>query len=102
MARCLGWLCTEKRHERKDPFIDADHDLFIELAALCKGGRISKIIHCKKFGAAFRRGSQHIGSKIFKGSDRVMHEKSICMGDFRLNFEYGLQFSIAQRNRAVV
>ena len=58
---------AKKRHEGKDPFIDTDHDLLIELAALCQSRGISEIIDIEKFSSPFGRSPDDIGGKVFDG-----------------------------------
>ncbi len=82
MAGCLGRFCAEKGHESKNPFVDADHDLLIKLAALSQSCGISKIIDIEKFSSPFRRGADDIRSEIFDRLDRIVHVESIGMGDF--------------------
>ncbi len=54
MAGGMGRLCAEKRHQRKNPLIDADHDLFVELAALREGCSVSEIVDIEKLRSALR------------------------------------------------
>ena len=102
VARGLGGFGAEKGHEGKDPLIDADHDLFIELAALREGGCVAEIVDVEKLCAAFGGGSDDVGGKIFDGLHGVVHVEPIGVGDFRLDAENGLDLSIAERDGAVV
>src|SRR5260221_772777 len=80
MARCLGMLGTEKRHEGKDPLIHANHDLLIKLAALGKGCCIAKIIDIEKFSPALGRCTNNVRRKVLACLHRIMHEETVCMG----------------------
>ena len=102
VAGGLGRFGAEKGHEGKDPLVDADHDLLIELAALGKGRCIAKIIDIEKFCSPFGRGSDDVGGEIFDGLHRVVHVEAIGVGDLRLDFEDGLDLPVAECDGAMV
>src|SRR3990167_1467588 len=102
MASCLGGLCSEKRHEGKDPLVDADHDLFVELAALGKRCRIAKVVDVEKLRSPFRGGADNVGSEILNCLNLIVHVEAECMGHFRLDAEDGLDLPVSESDRAVV